>query len=162
MPEGTVVRVKRDGTLKIKDGTRDYTVAYEAGDLNITIPGPTVNVFLDRGRFGTTPSLRYGDDQPMNITFSAYLRDLTDATYATLAEFILQSGYVDSTWVSTLGSSAEVQTYTFEWTTEGSDHGETDRVVTCNHAVFSGSIAEGDPSSINLTVTSYDLYPTIT
>ena len=70
MAYSTIVKTKRDGTLVITDGTNSVTVAYEAGDLSLDIPGPTVNLFLDRGQFGSTPSIRYGDDQPITGTFT--------------------------------------------------------------------------------------------
>ena len=163
--EETVVRVKRDGKITFKDGTTptalSYTVAYEAGDLNLTIPGPTVNVFLDRGEFGSTPSLRYGDDQPMTFTFTAYLRSTTEAAVATLMDIITQSGHVGSTWESTLGDDAEVFTLTLEFEIEGTDHGGTDRTITLNHCWVTGSLAEGDPNTISISGTSYSLYPTV-
>jgi hypothetical protein len=161
----TIVKTKRDGTIKFLDngGSNTYTVEYEAGDLSLTIPGSTVVNPLDRGQFGATPSLRYGDDQPITGSFTAYLRDLTDGSAATLEDIISQSGFVGSTWVSTLGTNAEVFTVTIEWKIEGTDHGDAaDHTLTLNHCVVTGGFSEGDPDTISISFTSYDLFPTAT
>ena len=165
MAISTVVKTKRDGTLTIKDGTSptplSLPVAYEAGDFNLTIPGPAITSALDRGSFGGTPSLRYGDDQAMTATFSAYLRDLGDASYATLEEVIMQSGDVGTNWVSTLGANAAVLTFSVTFDIEGSDHGDAgDHSLTLPHCVITGSLAEGDPDTVSISITSYSNYPT--
>jgi len=164
MAEATIVKTKRDGTIKIQDsgGTNSYTVAYEAGDLNITIPGPAVNVFLDRGRFGSTPSVRFGDDQPITFTFSAYLRDTTDAAAASLNDVIQKTGWVASNWVPVNGAlaSTEVKLWDIVFTIEGNDHGEAaDQTITIRNCWLTGNIAEGDPSTISVSGTAFDLYP---
>lgn len=164
MAESTIVKTKRDGTIKFSDlgASNEYTVAYEAGDLTIDIPGPTVTNSLDRGIMGATPSLRYGDDQPMTGSFTAQLRDISDATDQTLFELIAKSGAIGG-WTSTLGANAEVAAVTLTFTIEGTDHGDAaDHTVVCNHCVVTGGISEGDPSTISISFTSYDLYPTCT
>ena len=165
MPESLIVKTKRDGTLTIADnaGANTFTVAFESGDLSLTIPGPGVGLFLDRGIITSPPAIRYTDDAPITGTFSAYLRDFSDAAYATLMEIISQSGEVASTWVSTMGANGEVQTYTLSWLVEGTDHGDvSDHLCVLDHCAFTGSISEGDPDSISLSFTSYALYPTLT
>jgi len=162
MAESTIVKTKRDGTIKFKDDAdvNIYTVAYEAGDLSVSIPGPTVISPLDRGQFGDPPSLRYSDDAAITGTFTAYLRDLTDDGYATLEEIILQSGDVANNWVSTMGSDAEVFTVTLEWTIEGTDHGDaSDHVMTLPYCVVTGSLSEGDPNQVSISFTSYSNFP---
>ena len=165
MPISTIIKTKRDGSLLIRDNgaANTLTVAFEAGDFSLTIPGPSVINSLDRGEFGTTPSLRYGDDAPMTFSFTANLRDLSDATFATLESIILQSGFVGSTWVSTLGANGEVFTLDLVWTIEGTDHGDAaDHTITLTHCVLTGTLAEGDPDTISISGTSYDLFPTVT
>ena len=164
MAESTIVKTKRDGTISFADlgASNTYTVAYEAGDLTIDIPGPTVTNSLDRGIMGATPSLRYGDDQPMTGSFTAQLRDISDATDQTLFELIAKSGAIGG-WTSTLGANAEVAAVTLTFQIEGTDHGDAaDHTVVCNHCVVTGGISEGDPSTISISFTSYDLYPTCT
>ncbi len=60
MAISTIVKTKRDGTIAFADngGSNTLTVAYEQGDLNITIPGYTIVSVLDRGAFTTVPTLR--------------------------------------------------------------------------------------------------------
>ena len=118
MPESTTIRTKRDGQIAILDngGSNTYTVAYEPGDFKFDVPGEGVGMYLDRGVIGATPSLRYTDQQAMSLGFSAYLRDIGDSagspTYATLPDIChpYASGYVDTTWVSTMGANGEVFT----------------------------------------------------
>lgn len=165
MAESTIVKTKRDGTIQISDlaDANSYTVAYEAGDLSITLPGPAVISPLDRGQFGDPPSLRYSDDQPITGTFTAYLRDLTDDGYTTLAEILMQTGDVANNWTSTLGNNREVFTLTLEWTIAGLVHGDAaDHVLTLPYCVVTGSLSEGDPNQISISFTSYSVYPTAT
>ena len=162
MAESTIVKTKRDGTIKFSDNgaVSEYTVKYEAGDLNLSIPGPTVISPLDRGSLGSPPSLRYSDDAPITGSFTAMLRDLGDATYTTLSEIITQTGDVGDNWVSTMGADGEVFTLDLEWTIEGTDHGDlTDHVLSLSHCVVSGSLSEGDPDQISISFTSYSVYP---
>ena len=164
MAYSTIVKTKRDGTLTFSDNAaaESLVVAYESGDLSLTIAGATIVNPLDRGQFGATPSLRYGDDQPVTGSFTAYLRDLNDAAVSTLENLVTQSGYVGSDWVSTLGANSEVFTVTLAWTVEGTDHGDPgDHTLTCNHCVVTGGFSEGDPDSISISFTSYDLFPTV-
>lgn len=164
MPISSIVKTKRDGTLLIADngGVHSLTVAFSAGDFNLTIPGPTVNNFLDRGQITSPPSIRYGDDAPMTFSFTGYLRDLSDATFATLEEIIMQSGFVGTTWVSTMGATGEVFALSLTWTIAGIAHGDAaNHVITLPYSVFTGSLAEGDPSNISISGTSFALYPTI-
>ena len=162
MAYSTIVKTKRDGTLKFEDnaGSNSLTVAYEAGDFNFSIPGKSVVVNLDRGEIGATPSLRYSDDQPMTATFTAYVRDFSDGSYATLEEILLQSGEVGTSWVSTLGADAEVFCLSLTWTVEGTDHGDaSDHALTLPYCVVTGSMQEGAPDVISLSITSYSALP---
>ena len=165
MPISTITKTKRDGTLTILDnaGANVFIVQFEEGDYNLAIPGPQEQVFLDRGQFTPTPQIRYGDDAAMSGTFTARLRDVSDAAFATLGGILAESGFVNSTWVSTLGANAEVRLYTMRVDIEGTDHGDaTDHRIECNFCKFSGSIAEGVPDTISMSFTSYDVYPTVT
>lgn len=164
MPYSTIVKTKRDGTLTLLDngGANSLTVAYESGDFSLNIPQEAVNAFLDRGSLGSPPSLRHGDDQPMTGTFTAYLRDLSDAAYATLEEILMQSGFVGSNWVSTMGANGEVFTLTLRWTVEGTNHGDAaDHTIELPYCHITGALAEGDPNTISISFTSYAVRPTI-
>jgi len=166
MAVSTITKNKRDGTITFSDnaGANSITVAYEEGDLSITVPGESVSHYLDRGRITSTPSIRYLDDQPVTFTFSANLRDVSDATDEILTELILgPSGRIGTNWVSTMGANGEVFTVTTLFTIEGTDHGDAaDHTLTMNFCRLTGSIAEGDPDTISISGTAYDLYPTPT
>ena len=166
MAESLIVKTKRDGTLTFSDlgGVNSYTVAFEAGDLSLEIPGPTVNNFLDRGRFPSgNPSIRLGDDQPMTGSFTAYLRDVSDATDVTLMEIFTQSGAVSTGWTSTMGANGEVFTVSLQWEIAGLVHGDSaNHTVQCDFCYVTGSVSEGDPDTISISFQSFDLYPTVT
>lgn len=166
MAESTITKTKRDGTLLIEDGTGTpltYTVAFEAGDFALTVPGRTVNLFLDRGVITSPPNIRYGDDQPLTFTFTAQLRDVSDATDATLPAILMDTGIVGSTWVSRGGANGEVKTFRLTWTIEGTDHGDTaDHTLVLDYCYITGSVSEGDPSIVSISGTCYELYPTVT
>ena len=165
MAISTIVKTKRDGSLVFsdKDAGSSFTVAYEAGDLSITIPGRGANNYLDRGSITATPSIRYSDDAPVTGSFTAYLRDMSDGSYATLMEIMCQTGQVGSSWNSTLGNNAEVFTVKLTWTVEGTDHGDSsDHVCAMDHCYVTGSVSEGDPDTLSLNFTSYEVYPTLT
>ena len=159
-----ICKTLRDGTLLFADNAagNTLTVAFETGDFNLNIPGETIVNVLDRGAIGATPCLRHGDDQPMDWSFTATLRDLSDAAYATLEEIVMQSGFVGSTWVSTMGANGEVFTLSLTWTVEGTDHGDSaDHAITVPFCVVTGGFAEGQPDTINISGTSYAVRPTI-
>jgi hypothetical protein len=167
MPESTVVRVKRDGQILLADSgaVNTYTVAYEPGDFSYNVPDYTVNMFLDRGVIGATPSLRIGDEQAMTGSFSAFLRDLGDTagTYATLLDVAHRyaSKYVATTWVSTLGSASDVFTITITLTIDGSPFGEADKSVAFPFSVFRANAKEGDPNTVDASFTSHAVRPTL-
>lgn len=166
MAESTIVKTKRDGTLTFSDlaGANTYTVSYEAGDLSLTIPGASVGNYLDRGRMPDPPSIRYQDDQPITGSFTAFLRDLSDAVDVTLFEILAQTGVVGSSWVSTMGATGEVFTLKLTWTIAGTIHGDAggDHVCELDHCYVTGSVSEGDPDTISISFTSYTLYPDVT
>ena len=162
MSESSIVKTKRDGVIRFADNAaiNIFEVSYEAGDLSIAIPGPSVISPLDRGSLGSPPSLRYSDDAPITGSFTAYLRDLGDATFATLSEILTQTGQVGTTWVSTMGAFGEVFTLDLEWTISGVVHGDaSDHVLTLPYCVVTGSLSEGDPNQISISFTSYSVYP---
>ncbi len=137
MTESTIIHTKLDGELTlgsqctagggsfsasavVNSGADSYSVSFEAGDLSLTIPQATISHYLDRGKIRNPPSIRYGDDQPITFSFSAYFRDLTDAAAPALVDIINNEGYAGSNWVSTRSTSiasddAEVFTIDLRW-----------------------------------------------
>jgi len=163
MAESLVPRTKRDGQVVITDGTRTYTINKEVGDFSWDSPNETVNAFLDRGAYGSTPDLRLGDDQPSTFSFSAYLRDMFSTTYATLSDLCNKTAgsYVATTWASTLGSASDVTTWTVQYTVDGSPFGEADKTITFAYSVLRASTSESDQSTVSVSGTSHLARPTV-
>ena len=162
MAEGNLTRTKRKGTLRLYTDAGDtYTVAFEPGNLNLAVPGPTIAVSLDRGEFGDPPDVALVDDQEMTFTFDARLRSVSPSDVATLKDFITRSGVLAASWTSTLGALREVFLVHLEWLIEGSGEGETDETITCKHCWITGSIEEGDVDVLHLSGRSIDVYPDV-
>ena len=168
MAESLVPRTKRDIQILMYDAgaVHTYTVSKEIGDLNMSIPLEEVLMFLDRGEIGTTPMIRKGDDAPMTLAWSAYLRDLGDTAngYATLIDLGVQfaSRYVATNWTSTSATFSDVFTITIAVTLDGTPWGEADKTLTFDYCSFrTGSIKDGDPSSVDCAATSHQLRPTL-
>ena len=164
MAESTVVRVKRDGLITVTDGTVTYTVTREVGDFKFDVPREAVSLFLDRGRIGSTPSIRLGDDQPMTLGWTQYLSDLGGGTsYNTILDLLLElvGGYTAASMTSTMGSAFDGKTWTVKWTVDGAIFGETDKTYTFTFVTLRGSVAEGDPNTVTCSGTSYALRPTL-
>lgn len=167
MAESVITKNMRDGTITLKVGANTYEIKYEEGTLQLAIPGPNVAQYLDRGRMADTvggvPSIRYNEDQPMTGSFSAYLRDISDASYVTAVEFLTKTGQYASLWGSSLGASAEVKTVDLYWDIAGTIHGDaSSHQVVLPYTYLSGAVAEGSPNKTTINFTSYCLYPTVT
>jgi hypothetical protein len=163
MPESIVVRNKRDGQILITDGTKSYTIDKETGDFSFDVPLETVSLYLDRGAIGTTPSIRNVDDQPITGSFTVHHRDLPQTGYTTLADLclVLTGQYVAGNWSSTIGTSSDTRTFTIQYTVDGTAFGEADRTLTFAFCVLRASFAEGDPNTLSVSFTSYQLRPTV-
>lgn len=161
MAESTVVRNKRDAQIVINGTAGTYPVAYETGDFSFDVPAQTVSLYLDRGSIGTTPSIRDVDDQPVTFSFSAHLRDIGDSAWHTLLDLCAQysTGGYSSNMTSTISTSSDTKTYTVTWTVDGTAFGEADKSLAFYYSVIRASVSEGDPDTINVTGTSYQLRP---
>jgi hypothetical protein len=172
MAESVVVRTKRDGQILYSDAgaIHTYTVAYEPGDFAYDVPSYAVNVFLDRGVLADAdgyPSLRKGDEGPMTLSHTAYMRDLGDtaapSTYATLSDLVhpYAGGYVASNWISTMSGRSDVFTVTATLTIDGSAFGEADKSLVFAFTSLRGGGKDGDPNTVSVSGTSYSVLPTL-
>lgn len=165
MSESVICKTKRDGQIGIMDNgaVHTYVIAYEPGDFNADIPQEAVTSTLDRGSL-EDGCIRPGDDQPMTIGWSAFLRDLGDTTgtYATLLDILNRyaGGYVDTNWVSTKSTSG-VFTVTVTFTIDGAFAGEADKTLTFNFVSLRGGIAEGDPDTVTVSGTVFSVRPVL-
>lgn len=163
MAEETGVRVRKDGTITFADngGSNTYVIAYEEGDFAGDTPGDIVQEFLDRGCHASTPSVRKVGESTSTGGFSCYFRDVTDASVAVAPDFIYNAGFFASTWVSTLGSSADVKTVSITFAAAAVNGGAIQTIV-YNHCYISGSFSEGDPNKVGFSWVSYENTPTTT
>jgi hypothetical protein len=149
MAQSTVVKVRRDGTIKLKDGsTNTYTVAYENGDLSFD-GGSKADRIVIRDR-GTIVGLRKGDDPVPSLTFTTMMRDFHDNSAGSLIDFLDNSGPVVLT--SSGGTGYEQFLVDIEFTVEGTSHGDAnDHVATAAKCLCTWSFSEGDPNTISVT-----------
>jgi hypothetical protein len=156
MPASSVLKTKRDLLIEIGEvAAWDAAGATSTGvsaafvcDEGLTISGghKAIQTYLDRGSFGSTPKVRFGDDQPFEITLKLKMSEFTDAAAVTPMDLFLDDGFVASDFVSTLGANAEVKAYMLKVTAEGTDHGDSaDHFLLWNHVTVEAcDFAEGD------------------
>jgi len=175
MATSAVVKTKRDGTITLgENGAFNASTAAdvamknlleldcEVGDWSMSVSGPSVNAFMDRGQFGATPKVRYGDDNAITGSFSGYYLDVGDAAAAesVFADAVVRTAGSDivANWESTLGSAAEVPLFMLRYTT---DDGTDITHTVLNHVHLTAEISEGDPNTVNFSWTAYQTVPTL-
>lgn len=160
MAESTVVKVRRDGTISIKDGAGSpltYTVAYENGDFAFGVDKEGRIVIRDRGAI---VGLRKGDDPVNSLSFSVHFRAMAiTGTNATLLDVIHRTG----AWAaatSTGGTGYEQFLVDVVMTIEGTDLGDSaDHTATFTKVLLTYDFKEGDPDVINV---KGEVYGTVT
>jgi len=152
MAESTVVKVRRDGTLTLSDGTGTpvtYTVAYENGDVSFD-GGSKADRIVIRDR-GTIVGLRKGDDPVTSLSFSVHMREFSDATSGSLIDFLDKTGSYNGN-TSTGGVGYEQYLIDIAFQVEGTSHGDAnDHLATASKCLATWSFSEGDPDSISVT-----------
>ena len=157
MAEAVTVKNFRDGSIQLKRGANTYTVAYEAGDFQLTEPRPDVSIVYDRGEIA---GLRKTNMQPGSFSFSAHLRSVADAVDVTMIDFINKTGAA-SAFSTTGGTGYEPDLIDIVFTIEASNHEAAveDNTLTITSVRALWDIAEGDPSTISVTG---EIYGTVT
>jgi len=154
-------------TGALETGAESYEVKFEEGDLTVSAVGRGKNIILDRSDI---VSVLPGDQEPSTIQFTAYLRDLTDSSAATLHDIAMwltrdpwttgYGDYVTNNWDSVYNSSSGGDalingiSIKFEITNPG-DSGDT-HILIANKCFGSMSISEGDPDTITISLTCTD------
>ena len=157
MAEAVTVKNFRDGTITIVRGASTYVIAYEAGDLQLTPPRYDVSVVYDRGEIA---GLRKTTKQPGSFSFTAHFRSIADAGSVTLVDMIEKTGAAAG--YSTTGATGyEPDLADLLWTVESTDHEAAieDSTITATSCRYLWDVAEGDPTSINITG---EIYGTVT
>lgn len=160
MAYSTIPKAKKDGVIKLLDGTTptavELTVAYEEGNFTFETPLRDQTVIRDRGSITT---VRQGDEQPITGSFNFYFRQFTDASNAgSIQDFITGTGNYNANASTGSGVSVFVEHYAvnMEFTVAGSSLGDAkDHVATFSQCVCTLSFAEGDPDGWTLNFTCY-------
>ncbi len=150
MALSTVIKTNRDGSLQGADGTGTpltANVTFENGDVTITGIASNLNEVVaieSRGRFNT---IRHAARTYPEITFSAKVADLSEATTGVFQDLVLGTG-AHSARVSTLGSSRQEITLDLTLTIEGTDHGDAaDQTIVLNDVFITFDFAESPESN---------------
>jgi len=154
MAEATSVAVRRDGTIKLKDGsTNVYTVAYENGDFSYTEEKSDRVVIRDRG---TIVGLRRADDPVLSFSFTVHFRELTNASSDSIIDFIMQTGAA-AAYTSAGGNGYEQYLVDIEFDVDKTAVGSeaVGHRATLSKCLLTYQVSEGDPDSISLTGECY-------
>ena len=157
MAYSTVPKVRRDGTITLKDGgSAALVIAYEEGNMTFEITKADQTVIRDRGVITT---VRKGDNQPAATgSFSAYMREFADQTNAgSILDFINKTNnYSGNTSATSSGVYVEEYCINIEYDVEGTDFGDdADHRATLTQCIATVSFTEGDPSMFNISFTCY-------
>lgn len=167
----------RDWEISFFDGatyatsSNTYTVTGEEGNLTLGGGGVAVETFLDRGQLigdAGYPLSRLTDDRACTVGFTAYLRKITDASAATLydiarrvANFPAAQCGAASGWANQLSTSDAFNIgVRIRASKAGSGAGG---YFSLEYRYCTGEIeaSDGNPSTLNLTLTSATNSPTI-
>lgn len=157
MAFSTVPKVRRDGTITLKDGgSASLEISYEAADLTFEVTKSDQTVIRDRS---VIVSVRKGDDQPAATgSFSAYFREFADQTNAgSIVDFINKTNhYSGNTSATSSGVYVEEYCINIEYDVEGTTFGDdANHRATLTQCIATVSFTEGDPSSFNISFTCY-------
>ena len=123
MAESTVVKVRRDGTITLKDGGGNtYVVAYENGDLSFD-GGAKADRIVIKDR-GTIVGLRKGDDPVPSMSFTVMMRDFQASSGGSLIDFLDKTGGASGA-TSTGGVGYEQYLIDIQFDAEGTAHGDS-------------------------------------
>lgn len=159
MAYSTAPKVRRDGVIKLRDGTTptpvSLTVSYEEGNFSFDQTKSDRIVIRDRGTIG---SVRRGDDQPITGSFTIYMRQFTSASAGSVLDFINKTG----SYSSNVSSSSSVSTdeyainiiFEVDGDAVGDDDGDT--IATFDTCICLASFSEGDPNQITVSFECYN------
>ena len=156
MAFSTVPKVRRDGTITLKDGgSATLAIAYEEGNLTFEITKADQTVIRDRGVITT---VRKGDQQPAATgSFSAYMREFADQTNAgSLVDFINKTNNYSGNTSATGSVYVEEYCINIEYDVSGTSLGDdANHKATLSQCICTVSFTEGDPSMFNISFTCY-------
>lgn len=159
MSYSTAPKVRRDGVIKLRDGTSptpvSLTVDYEEGNFSFDQTKSDRIVIRDRG---TIKSVRKGDDQPITGSFTIFMRQFTSASAGSVLDFINKTGSYSSNISSSSSVSTDEYAINIIFEVDGDAVGDADgdTIATFDTCICTASFAEGDPNQITVNFECYN------
>ena len=154
MAYSTAPKVRRDGVIKLRDGTSptpiSLTVDYEEGNFSFEQTKSDRTIIRDRG---TIKSVRRGDDQPITGSFTIYMRQFTSSSAGSVLDFINKTG----SYAANVSASSAVSTdeyainIVFEVDGDAVGDSDGDTLATFDTCICTASFSEGDPNTITVS-----------
>ena len=154
MAYSTAPKVRRDGVIKLRDGTTptpvSLTVDYEEGNFSFEQTKADRTIIRDRG---TIKSVRKGDDQPITGSFTIYMRQFTSSSAGSVLDFINKTGSYSSNVSASSAVSTDEYTINIIFEVDGDAVGDSDgdTLATFDTCICTASFAEGDPNTITVS-----------
>ena len=147
------VKVRRDGTIKLIDGTGSpvtLTVAYEDGNFTADLLGADADRIVIRDR-GTIVGLRQGDDQVGSLSFSVHFMEFKNAGASGCLLDFINGEQAGSGLTSTGGAGFEQFLCTVEMEIEATALGDNDNKASFAKVLLTADFSEGDPDVLNVS-----------
>ena len=154
MAYSTAPKVRRDGVIKLRDGTTptpvSLTVDYEEGNFSFEQTKSDRTIIRDRG---TIKSVRRGDDQPITGSFTIFMRQFTSSSAGSVLDFINKTGSYSSNISSSSAVSTDEYAINIVFEVDGDAVGDSDgdTLATFDTCICTASFAEGDPNTITIS-----------
>jgi hypothetical protein len=154
MAYSTAPKVRRDGVIKLRDGTTptpvSLTVDYEEGNFSFEQTKADRTIIRDRG---TIKSVRKGDDQPITGSFTIYMRQFTSSSAGSVLDFINKTGSYSSNVSASSTVSTDEYSINIVFEVDGNAVGDSDgdTLATFDTCICTASFAEGDPNTITVS-----------
>lgn len=151
----SIVKTKRDGSVKIIDGTgtpNELILQLEVGDFTWEETRAADTVIRDRG---VIAGVRKADDAEINLSFTIHADALTDSTDNALWDWLYFRGAAAG-HTSTGGTGYEGNFVTIKYIIDATSLGDpSDYAATFSKVRCTVSFTEGDPSSIAVSGVCY-------
>lgn len=154
MAYSTAPKVRRDGVIKLRDGTSptpiSLTVDYEEGNFSFEQTKSDRTIIRDRG---TIKSVRRGDDQPITGSFTIYMRQFTSSSAGSVLDFINKTGSYSGNVSSSSAVSTDEYAINIVFEVDGDAVGDSDgdTLATFDTCICTASFSEGDPNTITVS-----------
>jgi len=154
MAYSTAPKVRRDGVIKLQDGTSptpiSLTVDYEEGNFSFEQTKADRTIIRDRG---TIKSVRKGDDQPITGSFTIYMRQFTSSSAGSVLDFINKTGSYSSNVSASSAVSTDEYAINIVFEVDGDAVGDSDgdTLATFDTCICTASFSEGDPNTITVS-----------